>query len=139
MMESYWNVKRHLPPLEVTEMGISHFSYRLGMSLTFDCLRCFKRDIEQGRPYNPMVQAAGVGTAGAGGAPMGPAMGMVAPAASTPSGSTLDALAAAATTTTADTLPDSFLRIDWDAFMEDFDWSFPADYLQTSGPVGKMV
>lgn len=119
MIESYWNVKRLVPPMEIAHMGISSFRHRLGMSLTFDCIRCFKRELEQGRPAhfgNPAVAAPVGGTAGGGGGD-----GLV------PGTTSLDALAAAATEPPP--LADAFQRVDWNAFMEDFDWSFTPDYL----------
>lgn len=54
MLESYWNLRGHLPPHRVADLkdlggGVSFFTHRLGASLTLACLRRWKRDVEQAR------------------------------------------------------------------------------------------
>jgi hypothetical protein len=47
MMEKYWAVRHHLPRVEVSKLGISEYSHRLGCCLVFNCLHRWKRDVEQ--------------------------------------------------------------------------------------------
>ncbi|KAK4190089.1 hypothetical protein QBC35DRAFT_111720 [Podospora australis] len=46
MLEKYWGMRGYIPR---TDSGISVYNQRLGASLTFDCLRRWKRDVEQAR------------------------------------------------------------------------------------------
>ena len=50
MLESYWSISRTGAPLEIPTRQISEFSHRLGTSLSFDCLRRWKRDVDASRP-----------------------------------------------------------------------------------------
>ncbi|KAK3333716.1 hypothetical protein B0T19DRAFT_354258 [Cercophora scortea] len=49
MLDKYWNMRSHIPRVEVSDLAVSVFTTRLGASLTFGCLRRWKRDIEQAR------------------------------------------------------------------------------------------
>ena len=50
MLEKYWSMRAHMPRTDAaTDAGVSDFSHRLGASLTFGCLRRWKRDVEQAR------------------------------------------------------------------------------------------
>lgn len=50
MLEKYWSMRQHIPRTEpATDAGVSDFTHRLGASLTFGCLRRWKRDVEQAR------------------------------------------------------------------------------------------
>lgn len=123
MMESAWHVRDVLPPTEVSH---ADFIHRMGMGLPLDCIRRWKRQMEQIRPdkISPAVPVAGA-TAGA-----------------AAGGADLQAGAAGAGTTAgvggggggggADLLAtDPFSRIDWDAFMKDFDWNFDPNLMDT--------
>lgn len=100
MIESYWSVNQAKPPTDISMKDVSQYSNRLGISLAFDYIRRWKRDIEASRPSgnaaNTKRQTDGTQM------------------------SSLD----------LSTLqPENAQLIDWDAFMDDFDWSFTPDYL----------
>lgn len=112
MMESAWLVRDVLPPTEISQ---ADFVHRMGMGLPLDCIRRWKRQMEMMRPermtpekMTPVpgggvdnMQAGGAGAAAGGGVGGGV-------------GSGAENLLAA----------DPFSRVDWDAFMQDFDWNF---------------
>ncbi|KAK4231535.1 hypothetical protein QBC38DRAFT_465998 [Podospora fimiseda] len=105
MLEKYWEMRTHIPR---SDSGVSVYTHRLGASLTFDCLRRWKKDVEQARD--------GCGSTAAGSTAstafqQGPE---VIPA--------NDGLRAGANADLG--LTDPFQRFDWNAFMDDFDWSF---------------
>lgn len=70
MLEKYWEMKAHIPR---SDSGVSVYTHRLGASLTFDCLRRWKMDVEQARDANGPGYASG-GSAGISGSnfPQGP-------------------------------------------------------------------
>jgi transcriptional regulatory protein LEU3 len=49
MLEQYWNHRYHLARVDMTYLGISTFTHRMGASLTFSCLRRWKENMEQMR------------------------------------------------------------------------------------------
>lgn len=72
MLESYWGLRSHLPKADIADLGVSFHTQRLGASLTFDCLRRWKRDVEQARdrdasctPLPTSHQGGGGGQGGA--------------------------------------------------------------------------
>ncbi|KAK5664254.1 hypothetical protein OQA88_471 [Cercophora sp. LCS_1] len=107
MLEKYWNMRQHIPRTDpATDAGVSDFTHRLGASLTFGCLRRWKRDVEQARDAstpNPTQQ-------GIESLQEGPRLGANADLG----------------------LTDPFQRFDWNAFMDDFDWSFTSGVLGVS-------
>lgn len=70
MMESAWTVRNVLPPTELSQLGMPDYSYRMGMGLPLDCIRRWKRQMEQLRqdkvPPAPGSGADVVTGAGAG-------------------------------------------------------------------------
>ncbi|KAK4459142.1 putative transcription factor [Cladorrhinum samala] len=56
MLEKYWEMKAHIPR---SDSGVSVYTHRLGASLTFDCLRRWKKDVEQARDANGLGFANG--------------------------------------------------------------------------------
>ncbi|KAK4212925.1 hypothetical protein QBC37DRAFT_424042 [Rhypophila decipiens] len=125
MLEKYWGLRRHLPKADtIQDLGVSFFTRRLGASLTFDCLRRWKRDVEQARDMDietrgscagtplPAPSQQGQGQVGGGDAVAQVDVAQVAGA---------NADLGLQTTATA---ADPFQRFDWNAFMDDFDWSF---------------
>ncbi|KAL1899756.1 hypothetical protein Sste5346_002621 [Sporothrix stenoceras] len=99
MIESYWSVHHLKGPMEIPMKDVSQFSSRLGTSFAFDYIRRWKRDIEASRTS---ATNAGVKRQAAG----------------TPTAS-IDL---------STIQPENAQLIDWDAFMDDFDWSFTPDY-----------
>lgn len=104
MMDSAFSVRNLLPPTEMSQLGAPEFSHRLGMGLPLDCIRRWKRQMEQMRQDLQVPGAVGsdggvaAGVAGAGGG-----MGAADPAA----------------------------MVDWDEFMKDFDWNFDPSLIDT--------
>jgi transcriptional regulatory protein LEU3 len=47
MIEKYWNLRARVPRSETA--GVSEYTHRLGASLTFGCLRRWRKDVEQTR------------------------------------------------------------------------------------------
>ncbi|KAK7742140.1 hypothetical protein SLS53_004726 [Cytospora paraplurivora] len=122
MMESAWHVRDVLPP---TEISHADFIHRMGMGLPLDCIRRWKRQMEQIRPdkVSPSVPAPGAGAgAGAGGADLqaGAAGAGAAGGGGGGGAGGADLLAT-----------DPFSRIDWEAFMKDFDWNFDPNLMDT--------
>lgn len=74
MMESAWNVRHVLPPTELSQLGMPECSHRMGMGLPLDCIRRWKRQMEQLRSEN------GVGAADAAGPGPGTAAAVADPA-----------------------------------------------------------
>ncbi|KAK3375045.1 hypothetical protein B0H63DRAFT_264837 [Podospora didyma] len=109
MLEKYWQLRAHIPRLDFEDLGISIYTHRLGASLTFSCLRRWKVHVEQARdashPNPPLPGAADPPQNDPSGAPR-------------PTGPNGDL-----------GLADPFQRMDWNAFMDDFDWSFTSNYL----------
>lgn len=109
MMESAWTVRHVLPPTELSQLGMPDYSYRMGMGLPLDCIRRWKRQMEQLRQEKvPSAPGGGGGNGGGAdgagnGAGAGAGAGVVDPAA----------------------------MIDWDAFMKDFDWNFDPSLIDT--------
>ncbi|KAL1882776.1 hypothetical protein VTK73DRAFT_901 [Phialemonium thermophilum] len=104
MMERYWSVRHHFSNTDVWKLGLSSFTHRLGASLVFDCIRKWKTEVEHVRssgPAGPSGQDVALPPPGAMTGPYNPGLGAA----------------------------DSLQRIDWNAFMEDFDWSFTSNYL----------
>lgn len=99
MIESYWSVHHNKGPLEIPMKDVSQFSSRLGTSFAFDYIRRWKRDIEASR--SSVTNANNKR-----------------PASGTPTAS-IDL---------STIQPENAQLIDWDAFMDDFDWSFTPDY-----------
>jgi transcriptional regulatory protein LEU3 len=62
ILESYWAIQHLLPRIESPTVDIATFSHRLGTSLAFDCIRRFKRDIEQTRPTADSLRKQTLGT-----------------------------------------------------------------------------
>ncbi|KAK3322137.1 hypothetical protein B0H66DRAFT_191905 [Apodospora peruviana] len=59
MLEKYWDMRSHIAKVDTSDpLGVSMYTHRLGASLTFSCLRRWKRDVEQARdastPIPPM-------------------------------------------------------------------------------------
>ncbi|KAK0711248.1 hypothetical protein B0H67DRAFT_584748 [Lasiosphaeris hirsuta] len=103
MLEKYWDIRTHIPRTDVTDSGVSVFTHRLGASLTFGCLRRWRRDMEQARGAStPNLAQHGTESIQEGPRP----------------GHNADL-----------GLTDPFQRFDWNAFMDDFDWSFTSNYL----------
>ena len=151
MLEKYWDMRAHMAPAPRTdeddgEGALSVFTCRLGASLTFGYLRRCKRDVEAARDAstpNPMAQQAR-------GQAQGGEMreyffffyiavslyfvsllcvfvmlmirGVAEEGLPRPPGPHPDTQQLA--------LTDAFNRFDWNAFMDDFDWSFTSSYLQ---------
>lgn len=70
MMESAFSVRNALPPTETSQLGLPEYSsHRLGMGLPLDCIRRWKRQMEQMRPGGGGAggESVGAGVAGAGG------------------------------------------------------------------------
>lgn len=117
MLEGAWHVRNMLPPTEINQ---TDFLHRLGMGLPLDCIRRWKNQIEQIRPEK-VTPVPGGGNNVAGGAGGGAG----ADVQSTGGGN-------GAAGTAADLLAtDPFSRIDWDAFMKDFDWNFDLNIMDT--------
>lgn len=121
MMESAWHVRGVLPP---TEISRADFVHRMGMGLPLDCIRRWKRQMEAMRPekMTPVPGAAGVdmqagGAGGGAAAAVGAGGGL---SGGGGSGGGADLLAT-----------DPFSRVDWDAFMKDFDWNFDPNLMDT--------
>lgn len=95
MLESAWNVRSILPPTEFSLLGKPEYSHRLGMGLPMSCMRRWKIAMEQMRPEKANSGAPVEG-----------------------------ASAEAGNGSAAVGCPDPVNMIDWDAFMEDFDWNF---------------
>ena len=51
MIEKYWNIRVHIIPRTdpTIDAGISDYTHRLGASLTFGCLRRWRKEVEQAR------------------------------------------------------------------------------------------
>lgn len=49
MMEKYWSVRHRIPKSDDWKSGPSCFAHRLGASIAFDCLRKWKKELEQVR------------------------------------------------------------------------------------------
>lgn len=110
MMESAWSVRDILPATELSQLGQMDLSHRLGMGLPLDCIRRWKRQMEQIRPDKVTPQPGAGGNAG-----------MAA-----------DATGNAAVASAAEMLAaDPFSRVDWDAFMKDFDMNFDPALMDT--------
>ncbi|KJR82959.1 c6 zinc finger domain containing protein [Sporothrix schenckii 1099-18] len=99
MIESYWSVHHTKAPMEIPMKDVSQFSSRLGTSFAFDYIRRWKRDIEASRSSATNVNGKRQAT----GIP-------------------------AASIDLSTIQPENAQLIDWDAFMDDFDWSFTPDY-----------
>ncbi|CAK7227330.1 hypothetical protein SBRCBS47491_006532 [Sporothrix bragantina] len=99
MIESYWSVHHTKGPIDIPMKDVSQFSSRLGTSFAFDYIRRWKRDIEASR--SSVTNANGKRQA-----------------TGTPTAS-IDLSVIQ---------PENAQLIDWDAFMDDFDWSFTPDY-----------
>ncbi|CAN8096979.1 unnamed protein product [Discula destructiva] len=67
MMESAFSVRNVLPPTEMSQLGMPEYSHRMGMGLPLDCIRRWKRQMEQMRqdPSGDVVGGAGAGLTGA--------------------------------------------------------------------------
>ncbi|KAK0621262.1 hypothetical protein B0T17DRAFT_591184 [Bombardia bombarda] len=104
MLEKYWDLRSHIPKVDVSDLCVSVFTNRLGASLTFDCLRRWKQHVEQARDAStPVPSSQLAGEPLQDGSRAGP---------------------------NADLgLADAFQRMDWNAFIYDFDWSFTPNYL----------
>ncbi|KAJ0118351.1 Transcriptional regulatory protein SEF1 [Diaporthe amygdali] len=109
MMESAWSVRDILPATELSRLGQMDVSHRLGMGLPLDCIRRWKRQMEQTRPDKVTPQP---GAGGNGGMAEGAGNAAVASAAEMLAG-------------------DPFSRVDWDAFMKDFDMNFDPALMDT--------
>jgi len=60
MLSHYWNFRAHLTHFDSPgKLGISMFKNRLGASLTFDCLRRWKLEVEKARNANAAAAMAG--------------------------------------------------------------------------------
>ncbi|CAK7565166.1 MAG: hypothetical protein SEPTF4163_003076 [Sporothrix epigloea] len=103
MIESYWSVHYTKGPIDIPIKNVSQFSSRLDTGFAFDYIRRWKRDIEVSRSS---ATGANVKKQATG----------------TP----------AASIDLSSIQPDSAQLIDWDAFMDDFDWSFTPDYFNPS-------
>jgi hypothetical protein len=121
MMESAWHVRGVLPP---TEISRADFVHRMGMGLPLDCIRRWKRQMEAMRPekMTPVPGGGGLdmqagGAGGAAAAAVGAGGGL---SGGGGSGGGADLLAT-----------DPFSRVDWDAFMKDFDWNFDPNLMDT--------
>lgn len=116
MMESAWHVRGWLPPTEISQ---GDFVHRMGMGLPLDCIRRWKLQMEMMRPERTTpVPGAGVDLqagAGAGGGANGGGA-----SAADNGGVGADLLAG-----------DPFSRVDWDAFMQDFDWNFDPNLMDS--------
>lgn len=49
MMDSAFSVRNLLPPTETSQLGMPEYSHRLGMGLPLECIRRWKRQMEQMR------------------------------------------------------------------------------------------
>ena len=120
MMESYWSVHHTKGPMEIPMKDVSQFSSRLGTSFAFDYIRRWKRDIEASRSsvtnVNGKKQAAGTPSK------------FTTLYASCSRGLSSELTCAAASIDLSTIQPENAQLIDWDAFMDDFDWSFTPDY-----------
>ncbi|KAK0736979.1 hypothetical protein B0T21DRAFT_450186 [Apiosordaria backusii] len=115
MLESYWEMRKRSN--HWCKTGVSVYTHRLGASLTFDCLRRWKRDVEIARDN-------GRGIIGPGGAEGG-GDARLKGAESVNAGGGERADEEPRPTANADLgLADPFQRFDWNVFMDDFDWSF---------------
>lgn len=69
MMESAFSVRNVLPPTEMSQLGMPEYSHRMGMGLPLDCIRRWKRQMEQMRqeqmPGGDVVGGPGAGPVGA--------------------------------------------------------------------------
>lgn len=110
MMESAWTVRNVLPPTELVQLNSHDASQRMGMGLPLECIRRWKRQMEQVRQEK--VTGLLMPNAGAGGA-----------AGSTGAGGA-DVSGAGGAGAGAGGVVDPTAMIDWDAFMKDFDWNF---------------
>lgn len=70
MIESAFAVRGMLPPTETSQLGMPEYSHRMGMGLPLDCIRRWKRQMEQMRQELPGGDVGGVsGGVGGLGAP----------------------------------------------------------------------
>lgn len=149
MLEKYWDMRAHMAPAprsseDEDDGALSVFTCRLGASLTFGFLRRCKRDVEAARDANtPNPTAQVLRREGvemrefffpfASFPPLtSRSLTLCVPVLMTgvvaeeglprPPGPHPDAQQLA--------LTDAFNRFDWNAFMDDFDWSFTSSYLQ---------
>ncbi|KAK1765730.1 hypothetical protein QBC33DRAFT_495072 [Phialemonium atrogriseum] len=113
MMEKYWSVRHRIPKSDDWKSGPSCFAHRLGASIAFDCLRKWKKELEQVRSSasNLPEQGPGLPEADATTFAEGPQ---------------------ASLGTAEEGLNDNLQQLDWNAFMDDFDWSFTSNYLNVS-------
>ncbi|KAK3942990.1 hypothetical protein QBC46DRAFT_53612 [Diplogelasinospora grovesii] len=116
MLEKYWTLRAHIPNRQTRiagvdddGMGISIFTHRLGASLTFDCLRRWKKDVEYARDASNTTPNLAPGTEP-------PQEGLRAGVGPNMDLGLTEPYGQRATT-------------DWNAFMDDFDWSFTSNYL----------
>jgi len=130
MLEKYWEMKAHIPR---SDSGVSVYTHRLGASLTFDCLRRWKKDVEQARDANGLGFANG-GSVGVSGANFPEGNEVIRESFLRPPPWNRTNVAATEEGPrpgpNADLgLADPFQRFDWNAFMDDFDWSFTSSNL----------
>jgi acyl-CoA synthetase (AMP-forming)/AMP-acid ligase II len=60
LMEAYWSVKDRLPPWDIGQLRTATFTHRLGVSIVYDCLGRWKRDIQSTRAAASNQVSAGV-------------------------------------------------------------------------------
>ncbi|KAK4661496.1 uncharacterized protein QC763_701750 [Podospora pseudopauciseta] len=116
MLENYWEMRKRSN--HWCRTGVSVYTHRLGASLTFDCLRRWKRDVEDARDN-------GRGVIGPGGTEGGEDGGEKVENNNVNVGGVERVDEGPRPTANADLgLADPFQRFDWSVFMDDFDWSF---------------
>lgn len=135
MMESAWMVRNMLPPTELTQLGATDHGFRMGMGLPLDCIRRWKRQMDQVRQEKLPLQAAGGAAAGAGaagaGVGTGDASGGGGGGGSAGGGADVVAGGANGAGTAGAGAGGAAAMIDWDAFMKDFDWNFDPSLIET--------
>ncbi|KAK4196627.1 hypothetical protein QBC40DRAFT_286955 [Triangularia verruculosa] len=128
MLESYWEMRKRSN--HWCRTGVSVYTHRLGASLTFDCLRRWKRDVEIARDNGRGVIGPG-GTKEVENADGNKKVENNVNVERTAEGPR-------PTTNTDMGMADPFQRFDWSVFMDDFDWSFTNTSTSSSfmGPMG---
>lgn len=140
MLEKYWDMRAHMAPARSDEDdgggALSLFTCRLGASLTFGYLRRCKRDVEAARDAstpNPMAQQQALRREGMEMRELFPPLCVIVFVCGTDDVAE-EGLPRPPGPPHPDTqqlaLTDAFNRFDWNAFMDDFDWSFTSSYLQ---------
>ncbi|KAH8890925.1 hypothetical protein GQ53DRAFT_721097 [Thozetella sp. PMI_491] len=102
ILEKFWDIRHRLSLTTVADIGTSMFTHRLGASLAFDCLRRWRRNLEAALDASTTASVA----------PEADPTQDLRPGPNPDLG-----------------LADSLERIDWNAFMDDFDWSFTQNQL----------